>query len=119
MNKTYYPGFGKSRFRIPYINKVVYGENNQYDTFEELQKDLFHEVKYQMRKAEIAKKRNKKKINSIVGKDILDKLIRSDSEDRMKKELNQLIKNQGKITNRKNKNNSKSSIIKSSNKKSA
>ena len=118
MSKTYYPGFEKSRFRIPYINKVVYGENNQYDTFEELQKDLFHEVKYQMRKAEIAKKRNKKKINSIVGKEILDKLIRSDSEDRMKKELNQLINNTGKITNRKNKNNSKlSSNIKSSNKK--
>ena len=116
LSKTYYPGFEKSRFRIPYINKVVYGENNQYDTFEELQKELFHEVKYQIRKAEIAKKRNKKKVSSIVGREILEKLVRTDSEDRMKRELNQINNNQGKISsNRKHKNKSKiNSIIKSS-----
>ena len=116
LSKTYYPGFEKSRFRIPYINKVVYGENNQYDTFEELQKELFHEVKYQMRKSEIAKKRNKKKVSSIVGREILEKLVRTDSEDRMKRELNQINNNQGKISsNRKHKNKSKiNSIIKSS-----
>ena len=118
-SKTYFPKFKKSRFRIPYINKVVYGENNQHDTFEELQKELFHEVKYQMKKVEIAKKKNKKKGASIVGREILNKLMRTDSGDRMRKELKQINNNQGKLTsNRKDKNKSKiNSIKKSSGKK--
>ena len=118
-SKTYFPKFKKSRFRIPYINKVVYGENNQNDTFEELQKELFHEVKYQMKKVEIAKKKNKKKGTSIVGREILNKLMRTDSGDRMRKELKQMNNNQGKTTsNRKDKNKSIiNSIKKSSGKK--
>ena len=114
-SKTYFPKFKKSRFRIPYINKVVYGENNQHDTFEELQKELFHEVKYQMKKVELAKKKNKKKGASIVGREILNKLMRTDSGDRMRKELNQINNNQGKLTsNRKDKNKSKMNSIKKS-----
>ena len=114
-SKTYFPKFKKSRFRIPYINKVVYGENNQHDTFEELQKELFHEVKYQMKKVEIAKKKNKKKGASIVGREILNKLMRTDSGDRMRKELKQINNNQGKLTsNRKDKNKSKMNSIKKS-----
>ena len=114
-SKTYFPKFKKSRFRIPYINKVVYGENNQHDTFEELQKELFHEVKYQMKKVELAKKKNKKKGASIVGREILNKLMRTDSGDRMRKELKQINNNQGKLTsNRKDKNKSKMNSIKKS-----
>ena len=122
MGKTFYQSVEKSRYRIPYINKVVYGENNLYDPFEKLQKELFNEVKMELMKAEIANKKKKKKVKTVVGIDILHKLIREDSEDEMKKELNKLINNQDKIAksinrNKERKNTKTNEINKSSNKK--
>ena len=109
MGKTFYNGAEKSRYRIPYINKVVYGENNLYDPFEKLQKDLFFEVKNQLKNAELINKKKKKKVVSVVGIDILRKLIREDSDDEMKKELFELNNNQSKNNNSStNKNKNKS-----------
>ena len=108
-DKTHYQNFEKSRYRMPFINKVVYGENNIYDPFEELQTELLHEVKNQIRNQELEKKKNKKIHNSIVGIDILNKLIRRDSNDQMKKELDQINNDQEKIDNNKNKNKNKES----------
>ena len=125
MGKTFYNGAEKSRYRIPYINKVVYGENNLYDPFEKLQKDLFFEVKNQLKNAELINKKKKKKVVNVVGIDILRKLIREDSDDEMKKELFELNNNQSKNNNSStNKNKNKSSgknneINKGNNKKSS
>ena len=122
MGKTFYNGAEKSRYRIPYINKVVYGENNLYDPFEKLQKDLFFEVKNQLKNAELINKKKKKKVVSVVGIDILRKLIREDSDDEMKKELFDLNNNQSKNNNsstnkNKNKSNSKNNEINKGNNK--
>ena len=108
MGKTFYKGFEKSRYRIPYINKVVYGENNLYDPFEKLQKDLFFEVKNQLKNAQLINKKKKKKIVSVVGIDILNKLIREDSDDHLKKELFEMNNNQSKDNTSTNKNKNKS-----------
>ena len=112
MEKTFYKSVGKSRFSIPYINKVVYGENNLYDPFEKLQKDLFYEVKNQIKIAELANKKKKKKVNTVIGIDILRKLIRENSEDELKKELYEM---NNKIDNNQNKNNSPSNKNKNKN----
>ena len=112
MEKTFYKSVGKSRFSIPYINKVVYGENNLYDPFEKLQKDLFYEVKNQIKIAELANKKKKKKVNTVIGIDILSKLIRENSEDELKKELYEM---NNKIDNNQNKNNSPSNKNKNKN----
>ena len=112
MEKTFYKSVGKSRFSIPYINKVVYGENNLYDPFEKLQKDLLYEVKNQIKIAELANKKKKKKVNTVIGIDILSKLIRENSEDELKKELYEM---NNKIDNNQNKNNSPSNKNKNKN----
>lgn len=70
---TFYPSWGKSKYNIPYINKIVYGKENSIDTFEQLQKDLFFETKNEMRKAKFVNKRLGKKVISVKGKDILNK----------------------------------------------
>ena len=96
LGKTFYKRIEKSRFRIPYINKIVYGENNFYDTFEKLQKELYTEVKSQIKHAENINKKKKKKVVNVVGVDILNKLIREDSDDELKKELFEMNKKQSK-----------------------
>ena len=101
LGRTFYQGMEKSRYRISYINKIVYGEKNTHDTFEELQKELFYEVKTQIRKTELANKRRKKKVNTVIGKDILNKLIRQDSVEAMKNELEKINNNHKKKTTRK------------------
>ena len=73
MAKTLYPSWGKSKFSIPYINKMVYGEENTMDAFEELQRDLFCEVKNEIRKSNIVNKKKGNKTISINGKEILKK----------------------------------------------
>ena len=80
MGQTFYPGWGKSKFSIPYINKMVYGEENIMDTFEKLQKDLFYEVKNEIRKNNIMNKKKGKKTISINGKDILKKFKKNKDE---------------------------------------
>ena len=123
--KTFYKHEEKSRFRIPYINKVIYGDNNFYDPFERLQKELFTEVKREIKNAENINKKRKKKVVNVVGVDILNKLIREDSDDELKKELfemnkiqNQNQNNNPPVNKTKNKSNSKiNEINKSSNKK--
>ena len=96
LGKTFYKRIEKSRFRIPYINKIVYGENNFYDTFEKLQKELYTEVKSQIKHTENINKKKKKKVVNVVGVDILNKLIREDSDDELKKELFEMNKKQSK-----------------------
>ena len=96
LGKTFYKRIEKSRFRIPYINKIVYGENNFYDTFEKLQKELYTEVKSQIKHTENINKKKKKKVINVVGVDILNKLIREDSDDELKKELFEMNKKQSK-----------------------
>ena len=83
MAKTFYPNFGKSKFSFPYINKIVYGEENTLDPFEQLQKDLFFEVKNEIRKTSISNRKKGKKIISINGKVILKKFknINDEMED--------------------------------------
>ena len=103
MGKTFYKSVEKSRYRIPFINKVVYGENNLYDPFEKLQNDLFHEVKHQIKYAELMNKKRKKKVMNVVGIDILNKLIREDSNDEMKKQLFEMNNNQSQNNTSKNK----------------
>ena len=103
LGRTFYQGMEKSRYRIPYINKIVYGEKNIYDTFEELQKELFYEVKTQIRKAELANKRRKKKVNTVIGINILNKLIRQDSDDALKNELEKINNSTEQINNHKKK----------------
>ena len=122
MGKTFYKNVEKSRYRIPYINKVVYGENNLYDPFEKLQKDLFYEVKHQIKNAELINKKKRKKVVNVVGINILNKLIREDSDDEMKKHLFEMNNNQSQNNASKNKtkikNNSKlNEINKGNNKK--
>ena len=112
LGKTFYKRIEKSRFRIPYINKIVYGENNFYDTFEKLQKELYTEVKSQIKHTENINKKKKKKVVNVVGVDILNKLIREDSDDELKKELYEINKKQSKnisstLNKAKNKSNSK------------
>ena len=80
MTKTFYPNFGKSKFSFPYINKIVYGEENSLDPFEQLQKDLFFEVKNEIRKNNISNRKKGKKIISINGKLILKKFKNSNFE---------------------------------------
>ena len=78
---TFYPSWGKSKYSIPYINKIVYGAENSIDTFEQLQKDLFFETKGLMRKANIINKRLGKKIYSVKGRDILDKFKKNNNKE--------------------------------------
>ena len=96
LGKTFYKRIEKSRFRIPYINKIVYGENNFYDTFEKLQKELYTEVKSQIKHTENINKKKKKKVVNVVGVEVLNKLIREDSDDELKKELFEMNKKQSK-----------------------
>ena len=81
MAKTFYPSWGKSKFSIPYINKIVYGEENSMDVFEQLQKDLFFEVKNEIRKSNIINKKKGKKGISINGKEILNKFRNNNIND--------------------------------------
>ena len=81
MAKTFYPSWGKSKFSIPYINKIVYGEENSMDVFEQLQKDLFFEVKNEIRKSNIINKKKGKKGISINGKEILNKFRNNNNND--------------------------------------
>ena len=81
MAKTFYPSWGKSKFSIPYINKIVYGEENSMDVFEQLQKDLFFEVKNEIRKSKIINKKKGKKGISINGKEILNKFRNNNNND--------------------------------------
>ena len=81
MAKTFYPSLGKSKFSIPYINKIVYGEENSMDVFEQLQKDLFFEVKNEIRKSNIINKKKGKKGISINGKEILNKFRNNNIND--------------------------------------
>ena len=81
MAKTFYPSLGKSKFSIPYINKIVYGEENSMDVFEQLQKDLFFEVKNEIRKSNIINKKKGKKGISINGKEILNKFRNNNNND--------------------------------------
>ena len=97
--KTFYKHEEKSRFRIPYINKVIYGDDNFYDPFERLQKELFTEVKREIKNAENINKKRKKKVVNVVGVDILNKLIREDSDDELKKELFEMNKIQNQNQN--------------------
>ena len=80
MAKTFYPNFGKSKFSFPYINKIVYGEDNILDPFEQLQKDLFFEVKNEIKKASISNRKKGQKIISINGKEILKKFKNTNDE---------------------------------------
>ena len=73
MAQTLYPSWGKSKFSIPYINKMVYGEENTMDAFEKLQRDLFCEVKNEIRKSNFINKKKGNKTISINGKEILKK----------------------------------------------
>lgn len=73
MAQTLYPSWGKSKFSIPYINKMIYGEENTIDAFEKLQRDLFCEVKNEIRKSNIFNKKKGNKTISINGKEILKK----------------------------------------------
>ena len=113
IGRTFYQSHEKSRFRMPDVNKAVYGENNKYDPFEILQKELFNEVKSQMKKVSLINKKSKKKI-FILGKDILNKLISNDSDDLMRKELNK-INNQNDINIKNNDKGNNKSNIKSNN----
>jgi hypothetical protein len=77
---NFYPSWGKSKYSIPYINKIVYGEENSLDPFEQLQKDLFFEVKKEIKKTNFINKKKGKKGIYINGKDILDRFKKNDSE---------------------------------------
>ena len=87
---TFYPSWGKSKYSIPYINKIVYGKENSIDTFEQLQKDLFFETKNEMRKAKFVNKRLGKKVISVKGKDILNK-FKDDKDELLIKDKNRII----------------------------
>jgi hypothetical protein len=87
---TFYPSWGKSKYSIPYINKIVYGKENSIDTFEQLQKDLFFETKNEMRKAKFVNKRLGKKVLSVKGKDILNK-FKDDKDELLIKDKNRII----------------------------
>ena len=87
---TFYPSWGKSKYSIPYINKIVYGKENSIDTFEQLQKDLFFETKNEMRKAKFVNKRLGKKVISVKGKDILKK-FKDDKDELLIKDKNIII----------------------------
>ena len=52
---------------------MVYGEENIMDAFEELQRDLFCEVKNEIRKSNFINKKKGNKTISINGKEILKK----------------------------------------------
>lgn len=81
MAKTFYPSLGKSKYSIPYINRIVYGEENSLDPFEQLQKDLFFEVKNEIRKSNFINKKKGKNLISINGKEILNKFKNNEKED--------------------------------------
>ena len=80
MSKTFYPSWGKSKYSIPYINKIVYGAENTIDPFEQLQKDLFYEVKNEIRKANNINRKKGKKDIFLNGKEILNKFKKNDDE---------------------------------------
>jgi len=87
---TFYPSWGKSKYSIPYINKIVYGKENSIDTFEQLQKDLFFETKNELRKAKFVNKRLGRKVISVKGKDILNK-FKDDKDELLMKDKNRII----------------------------
>lgn len=81
MANTFYPSWGKSKYNIPYINRIVYGEDHSLDPFEQLQKDLFFEVKNEIRKANITNRKKGKKGISLNGKEILNRFKNDNSSD--------------------------------------
>ena len=81
MANTFYPSWGKSKYNIPSINRIVYGEENSLDPFEQLQKDLFFEVKNEIRKANINNKKKGKKVISLNGKEILNRFKNDNSSE--------------------------------------
>ena len=81
MANTFYPSWGKSKYNIPSINRIVYGEDNSLDPFEQLQKDLFFEVKNEIRKANINNKKKGKKGISLNGKEILNRFKNDNSSE--------------------------------------
>ena len=81
MANTFYPSWGKSKYNIPSINRIVYGEENSLDPFEQLQKDLFFEVKNEIRKANINNKKKGKKGISLNGKEILNRFKNDNSSE--------------------------------------
>ena len=83
MTNTFYPSWGKSKYSIPYINKIVYGEENSLDPFEQLQKELFFEVKSEIKKTNFINKKNGKKGIYINGKDILDRFKNNKNDSEM------------------------------------
>ena len=87
MAKTFYPSWGKSKYSIPYINKIVYGEENILDPFEQLQKDLFYEVKNEIRKTNDINIKKGKKIISINGKEILNRFKKNNYEEMEESEI--------------------------------
>ena len=87
---TFYPSWGKSKYSIPYINKIVYGKENSIDTFEQLQKDLFFETKNEIKKAKFLNKRLGKKVISVKGKDILNK-FKDDKDELLIKDKTMII----------------------------
>ena len=78
---TFYPSWGKSKYNIPYINKMVYGEDNSMDPFEQLQKDLFFEVKSEIKKANSVNKKKGKKGIYLNGKNILNRFKINDKSE--------------------------------------
>ena len=80
MTKTFYPCFGKSKYSIPYINRIVYGEEHSIDPFEQLRKDLFFKVKREIKKSNSINKTIGKKGIWINGKEILNKIKNNNDE---------------------------------------
>ena len=87
MTKTFYPSWGKSKYNIPYINKIIYGEENNLDPFEQLQKDLFFKVKTEIRKSNMNNKKKGNKIISINGKEILKQFKNNKNEEEEESEI--------------------------------